>query len=114
MEEIQSSGKTESVVVFNSSGNSVLAVLRASHKYNWIILTHIVACITTIRVLIALNSINNLVIYQIDVKTAFLNDKLRKYIWNDQKISYFKIGIEKSNVILGIKITINNRELKLS
>ncbi|GKD85018.1 zinc finger, CCHC-type containing protein [Tanacetum coccineum] len=35
-----------------------------------------VACISTIRLLIALASIHNLIIHQMDVKTTFLNDEL--------------------------------------
>nr|GEY09803.1 hypothetical protein [Tanacetum cinerariifolium] len=35
-----------------------------------------VACITTIRLLLALTTIHNLVIHQMDVKTTFLNDDL--------------------------------------
>ncbi|GKC35198.1 zinc finger, CCHC-type containing protein, partial [Tanacetum coccineum] len=39
----------------------------------------LVACISTIRLLIAMTLIHSLIIHQMDVKTAFLNDKLCVY-----------------------------------
>ena len=40
--------------------------------------------ITSIRVLIALASIHNLVVHQMDVKTTFLNGDLEEEIYMDQ------------------------------
>ncbi|GKA58143.1 zinc finger, CCHC-type containing protein [Tanacetum coccineum] len=43
-----------------------------------------VACITTIRLLLALEAIHNLVIYQMDVKTSFLNGDLDEEVYMKQ------------------------------
>ena len=51
--------------------------------------------ITSIRVLIALASIHNLVIHQMDVKTAFLNGDLEEEIYMDQPEGYVVSGNEK-------------------
>ena len=40
--------------------------------------------ISSIKVLITLASVHNLVIYQMDVKTAFLNGELEEVIYIDQ------------------------------
>ncbi|GKA19541.1 zinc finger, CCHC-type containing protein [Tanacetum coccineum] len=44
----------------------------------------LVARISTIRLLIAMTSIHNLIIHQMDVKTAFLNDELDEEIYMNQ------------------------------
>ena len=43
-----------------------------------------VARTTTIRILIALASINKLIIYQMDVKTAFSNGELEEEVYMEQ------------------------------
>ena len=48
--------------------------------------------IATIRILVALATIYNLVVHQMDVKTTFLNDDLEgRYIWNNLKVLYFRV-----------------------
>ena len=49
---------------------------------------------TTIRVLIALASIYDLTIHQMDVKTAFLNGDLDKEIYMDQPKGFVVLGSE--------------------
>ena len=51
--------------------------------------------ITSIRVLIALASIHNLVIHQMDVKTAFLNGDLEEEIYMEQPENCVVPGKEK-------------------
>ena len=51
--------------------------------------------ITSIIVLITLASIHNLVIHQMDVKTAFLNGDLEEEIYMDQPEGYVVSGNEK-------------------
>ena len=55
----------------------------------------LVTRIASIRVLIALASIHNLVIYQIDVKTAFLNGDLEVEIYMEQAEDYVVSRKEK-------------------
>ena len=52
--------------------------------------------ITSIRVLIALASIHNLVVHQMDVKTAFLNGDLEEEIYMDQPEGCVVPGKEKN------------------
>ena len=54
--------------------------------------------IASIRVLIVLASIHNLVIHQMDVKTAFLNGDLEKEIYMDQPEGCVVQGKEKKGV----------------
>ena len=53
-----------------------------------------VSRITTIRILIALASIHNLVIHQMDVKTAFLNGDLDEEIYMEQPEGFIVKGQE--------------------
>ncbi|GJZ23788.1 zinc finger, CCHC-type containing protein [Tanacetum coccineum] len=53
-----------------------------------------VECISTIRLLIALASIHNLIIHQIDVKTAFLNGELDEDVYMNQPQGFIMSGNE--------------------
>ncbi|KAK9724038.1 hypothetical protein RND81_05G043600 [Saponaria officinalis] len=53
-----------------------------------------VARITTIRLLIALAAINNLVIHQMDVKTTFLNGELKEEVYMKQPKGFIMPGNE--------------------
>ncbi|GJX15415.1 zinc finger, CCHC-type containing protein [Tanacetum coccineum] len=53
-----------------------------------------VARISTIRLLIAMTSIHNLIIHQIDMKTAFLNGKLEEEIYMNQPQGFIMPGNE--------------------
>nr|GEX12247.1 zinc finger, CCHC-type [Tanacetum cinerariifolium] len=54
----------------------------------------LVACIGTIRLLIAMASIHNLIIHQIDVKTTFLNGELEKEVYMNQPQGFIMPGNE--------------------
>ena len=54
-----------------------------------------VARISTIRLLIALATINNLVIHQMDVKTAFLNGDLEEEVYMRQPKGFVAKGQEQ-------------------
>ncbi|GJU98078.1 zinc finger, CCHC-type containing protein [Tanacetum coccineum] len=54
----------------------------------------LVARITTIRLLLALAAIHNLVIHQMDVKTAFLNGDLKKEVYMKQPKGFVMPGNE--------------------
>ena len=53
-----------------------------------------VARISTIRLLIALASIHNLIIHQMDVKTAFLNGDLDEEVYMNQPQGFIMPGNE--------------------
>ncbi|KAL0421120.1 UNVERIFIED_CONTAM: Copia protein [Sesamum latifolium] len=59
-----------------------------------------VAHISTIRLLIALASIHNLVIYQMDVKTIFLNENLDEKVYINQPEGFIMPGNEHKQVDL--------------
>ncbi|GJV84096.1 zinc finger, CCHC-type containing protein [Tanacetum coccineum] len=54
----------------------------------------LVACISTIRLLIAMASIHNLVIHQMDVKTAFLNGNLDEEVYMNKPHGFIMPGNE--------------------
>ena len=56
--------------------------------------------ISSIRVLIALASVHNLVIHQMDVKTAFLNGELEEEIYMDQPEGCMVLGDKKKVCML--------------
>ncbi|GJT32831.1 zinc finger, CCHC-type containing protein [Tanacetum coccineum] len=69
-----------------------------------------VARITTIRLLLTLAAIHNLVIHQMDVKTIFLNGDLDEEVYMKQLEGFIMPGNEhKVDVILGIKIKRENK-----
>ncbi|GJU59536.1 zinc finger, CCHC-type containing protein [Tanacetum coccineum] len=82
-----------------------------------------VARITTIRFLLALAAIHNLVIHQIDVKTAFLNGDLDKEVYMKQPEGFVMPGNEHKfsmkdmgevDVILGIRIKHENKGIVIT
>ena len=56
--------------------------------------------ITSIRMLIAIATLHNLEIHQMDVKTAFLNGDLNEEIYMDQPEGFISLGQEKKYVDL--------------
>ncbi|GJW83766.1 zinc finger, CCHC-type containing protein [Tanacetum coccineum] len=73
----------------------------------------LVARISTIRLLIALASIHNLIIHQMDVKTTFLNVKVA--LIKEFLSSRFSMkDIEEADVILGIRINHESNRIAIS
>ncbi|GJY95473.1 zinc finger, CCHC-type containing protein [Tanacetum coccineum] len=73
-----------------------------------------VARITTIRLLLALAAIHNLVIHQMDIKTTFLNGDLEEEVYMKQSEGFVMPGNEhkdmgEADVILGIKSKRENK-----
>nr|GEU43387.1 zinc finger, CCHC-type [Tanacetum cinerariifolium] len=62
-----------------------------------------VACITTIRLLLALAAIHNLVIHQMDVKTTFLNADLNKDVYMKQTEGFVMSGYSDASWISHVK-----------
>ncbi|GKD31356.1 zinc finger, CCHC-type containing protein [Tanacetum coccineum] len=93
-----------------------------------------VACISTIRLLIAMTSIHNLIIHQMDVKTVFLNGELDEEVYMNQPQGFIVPGKEnkvdqtkdfllskfsmkdmrEAYVILGIRIKHESNEIAIS
>ncbi|GKD61436.1 zinc finger, CCHC-type containing protein [Tanacetum coccineum] len=88
-----------------------------------------VACITTIRLLLALAAIHNLVIHQMDVKTTFLNGDLNEEVYMKQSEGFVMPVDEtkkflssrfsmkdmgEADVILGIKIKRENKGIVIT
>ncbi|GKA41299.1 zinc finger, CCHC-type containing protein [Tanacetum coccineum] len=77
------------------------------------------ARISTIRLLIALTSIHNLIIHQMDVKTTFLNGELDEEIYMNQHQGFImpdneNKDIGEDNVILGIRIRHESNGIAIS
>nr|GEU75595.1 zinc finger, CCHC-type [Tanacetum cinerariifolium] len=78
-----------------------------------------VACISTIRLLIAVASIYNLIIHQMDVKTTFLNGELDEEVYMNQPQSFIMPGNEdkvlgEADVILGVRIQHESNGITIS
>ncbi|GJR63968.1 zinc finger, CCHC-type containing protein [Tanacetum coccineum] len=73
----------------------------------------------TIRLLVALASIHNLIIHQMDVKTAFLNGELDKEVYMNQPHGFIMPGNEnkdigEADVILSIRIKHESNRIEIS
>ncbi|GKE56472.1 zinc finger, CCHC-type containing protein, partial [Tanacetum coccineum] len=76
-----------------------------------------VAHISTIRLLIAMTSIHNLIIHQMDVKTAFLNGDLDEEVDLTKEFLSSRFSMKdmgKADVILGIRIKHESNEIAIS
>ncbi|GKB17600.1 zinc finger, CCHC-type containing protein [Tanacetum coccineum] len=73
-----------------------------------------VAHITTIRLLLALAAIHNLVIHQMDVKTIFLNGDLDEEMYMKQQEGFVMPDMREVDVILGIKIKRENKRIVIT
>ncbi|GJR76037.1 zinc finger, CCHC-type containing protein [Tanacetum coccineum] len=75
-----------------------------------------VARISTIRLLIAMASIHNLIIHHMDVKTTFFNDDLDEEVDPTKEFLSLKFYIKdmgEANVILGIRIKHESNEISV-
>nr|GFB44169.1 zinc finger, CCHC-type [Tanacetum cinerariifolium] len=54
----------------------------------------LVAIISTIRLLIAMTSIHNLIIHEMDIKTTFLNGDLEEEVYMNQPLGFIMLGNE--------------------
>nr|GEY39726.1 zinc finger, CCHC-type [Tanacetum cinerariifolium] len=73
--------------------------------------------ISTIRLLIAMTSIHNLIIHQIDVKIAFLNEELEEEVDLTKEFLSLRFSIKdtgKADVILGIRIKHESNGIAIS
>nr|GFB23247.1 zinc finger, CCHC-type [Tanacetum cinerariifolium] len=57
----------------------------------------LVAIISTIRLLIAMTSIHNLIIHQMDMKTTFLNGDLEEEVYMNQPLGFIMLGNENKS-----------------
>ncbi|GJW01821.1 zinc finger, CCHC-type containing protein [Tanacetum coccineum] len=73
-----------------------------------------VARISIIRLMIALAATHNLVIHQMDVKTAFLNGDLEEEIYMKQPEGFVMPDMGEADVILGIRIKRENKGLTIT
>ncbi|GKD80314.1 zinc finger, CCHC-type containing protein [Tanacetum coccineum] len=71
------------------------------------------ARINTIRLLLALSAIHNLMIHKMDVKIAFLNGDLEEEVYMKQ-LEVFYENMGEADVILGIKIKRENKEILIT
>nr|GEV23407.1 hypothetical protein [Tanacetum cinerariifolium] len=113
----------------------VIQVFRQKEGIDYFDTYAAVARITTIRLLLALAVIHNLVIYQMDVKTAFLNGDLDVEVYMKQPKGFVMPGNEhkvfdktkkflssrfsmkdigEANIILGIKIKRKNKGILIT
>nr|GEW48996.1 zinc finger, CCHC-type [Tanacetum cinerariifolium] len=79
----------------------------------------LVARISTIRPLIAMASIHSLIIHQMDVKIAFLNEELEQEVYVNQPLGFIMSGNEnkdmgEADVILGIRIKHESNGISIS
>ncbi|GJW63124.1 zinc finger, CCHC-type containing protein [Tanacetum coccineum] len=72
----------------------------------------LVARINTIRLLIAMTSIHNLIIHQMDVKTTFLNGELEKEVYMNQPQGFIMPGnknkVDLTNEFLSLRFSMKN------
>ncbi|GKD82963.1 zinc finger, CCHC-type containing protein [Tanacetum coccineum] len=66
--------------------------LNKSQKIDYFDTYVLVACITTIRLLIAMASIHNLIIHQMDMKTTFLNGDLDEEVYMNKPQGFIMTG----------------------
>ncbi|GJW23871.1 zinc finger, CCHC-type containing protein [Tanacetum coccineum] len=77
----------------------------------------LVARISTIRLLIAMASIHNIIIHQMDVKTAFLNDELDEEVDLTKEFLSSRFSMKdmgEADVILGIRIKHESNRIAIS
>ncbi|GJT39969.1 zinc finger, CCHC-type containing protein [Tanacetum coccineum] len=84
----------------------VIQGFRQKSRINYFNTYALVARISTIRLLIALALIHNLIIHQIDVKTTFLNDELNEEVLYE--------GHGEADVIIGIRIKHESNRITIS